>query len=31
MEKKSFSGNERKTKTFIEKWSKMMQLRNFII
>ena len=28
--KKISSGNERKTKAFITKWSKMMQLGNFM-
>ena len=31
IKKKSLSGNERKTKTFIKKWGKMMQLGNFMI
>ena len=30
-EKKTSSGNERKTEAFIKKWSKMMQLSNFMI
>ena len=31
LEKKISSGNERKTEAFIKKWSKMMQLGNFMI
>ena len=30
-EKKKLSGNERETEAFIKKWSKMMQLGNFMI